>query len=38
MQSHYMNDHADVVASMADKPKSEGQAWVTAAKERFDAA
>ncbi|MDA0369799.1 MAG: hypothetical protein O3C65_02755 [Proteobacteria bacterium] len=38
MQAHYMNDHADVMASMADKPKSEGEAWVAAAKKRFNAA
>jgi hypothetical protein len=38
MQAHYMGDHADVMASMADKPKSEGEAWLAAAKKRFAAA
>jgi len=38
MQAHYINDHADVMASMAGKSKSEGDAWVAAARARFDAA
>jgi len=36
MQTHYMSDHADVMAAMAHKPKAEGQAWVVAARKRFD--
>jgi hypothetical protein len=35
---HYMADHADVVAGMANKPKSDGEKWMAAAKARFEAA
>ncbi len=38
MQAHYINDHADVMATMAGRPKSEGDAWVAAARARFEAA
>ncbi|MCX8231517.1 MAG: hypothetical protein OTJ45_06825 [Alphaproteobacteria bacterium] len=38
MQAHYINQHADVMASMAGKPKSEDDDWVAASRERFDAA
>lgn len=38
MYAHYMADHADVMAGMANKPKSEGAQWMAAAKARFDEA
>ncbi len=38
MYTHYMTDHADVMAGMASRPKSEGEQWMAAAKARFDAA
>jgi hypothetical protein len=38
MRGHYMADHADVMAAMADKPRSEGEKWMVDAKARFEAA
>lgn len=38
MYAHYKADHADVMAGMADKPKSEGEKWMADAKARFEAA
>jgi len=38
MYAHYMADHADLMAGMANKPKSEGEKWMAAAKARFEAA
>ena len=38
MYAHYMADHADVMAGMANKPKSDGEEWMAAAKARFEAA
>lgn len=38
MSAHYMADHADVMAAMANKPKSDGDKWMAAAKARFEAA
>ena len=38
MRAHWMADHADVMASMADKPKEEGWKWMEAARAKFDAA
>ena len=38
MYAHYVADHADVMAGMANKPKSEGASWMAAAKARFEAA
>ncbi len=35
--AHYTADHADVMAAMADKPKSEGEKWMADAKARFEA-
>ena len=37
MQAHYVNQHTDVMASMAGKLKPEDDAWLAASKERFDA-
>ena len=38
MYAHYLADHADVMAAMANKPKSDGEKWMAAAKARFEAA
>lgn len=38
MYAHYATDHADVMAGMAGKPKSEGEQWMANAKARFEAA
>jgi len=38
MYTHYMADHADVMAAMAGKPKADGEKWMAAAKARFEAA
>lgn len=38
MHAHYTTEHADVMAAMAGKPKSEGAQWMANAKARFDAA
>ena len=38
MYAHYTADHADVMAAMAGKPKSEGEQWMADAKARFEAA
>jgi hypothetical protein len=38
MYAHYMADHADLMAAMATKPKSDGEKWMAAAKARFEAA
>jgi hypothetical protein len=38
MYAHYTADHADVMAAMAGRPKSEGAQWMAAAKARFEAA
>ena len=38
MYAHYMADHADVMAGMGNKPKSEGEKWMAAARARFEAA
>ena len=35
---HYMKDHADIMESMKDKPKSEAAKWMAEAKKRFEAA
>ena len=37
MYAHYTADHADVMAEMADKPKSEGEKWMAEARARFEA-
>ena len=38
MYAHYMADHADVMAGMANRPKAEGAKWMADAKARFEAA
>ena len=38
MYAHYMADHADLMAAMASRPKSEGEQWMAAAKARFESA
>ncbi len=38
MYAHYLAEYADLMAAMADRPKSEGQQWMAAAKTRFEAA
>ena len=38
MYAHYLADHADIMAAMANQPKSAGEQWMAAAKARFDAA
>ena len=38
MQAHYTADHADVMAAMAGRSKSEGEQWIADAKARFEAA
>lgn len=38
MFAHYTADHADVMAQMAGKPKSEGDKWMAEAKARFEGA
>jgi hypothetical protein len=38
MYAHYMADHADIMAGMANKPKSEGEQWMAQAKARFEQA
>ena len=38
MYAHYTADHADLMAAMAGRPKSEGEQWVADAKTRFAAA
>jgi hypothetical protein len=38
MYTHYTADHAEVMAAMADRPKSEGEKWMADARARFEAA
>lgn len=38
MYAHYMADHADVMAGMASKSKSDGEQWMAAAQARFEEA
>ena len=37
MQAHYMSEHADVMASMAGKPKGEGMKWMAEMRAKFEA-
>ena len=37
MKGHYMADHADVMASNANKPKEEGMKWMADMKAKFEA-
>ncbi len=36
-KTHWMSDHADLMAQMKDKPKEEGEKWMADAKAKFDA-
>ena len=37
MKGHYMSDHADVMASNANKSKEEGMKWMADMKAKFTA-
>jgi len=37
MRSHYMSDHAEVMAASAQKSKEEGMKWMAEMKRRFEA-
>ena len=37
MRSHYMSDHADVMAASANKSKEEGMKWMADMKAKFEA-
>ena len=37
MQTHYMSDHADVMAASAGKSKEEGMKWMAGMKAKFEA-
>ena len=37
MQTHYMSDHADVMAANANKSKEEGMKWMAEMKGKFEA-
>jgi hypothetical protein len=38
MYAHYTSAHADAMAAMAGMAKSEGEAWMAAARARFEPA
>ena len=37
MKSHYMTDHADIMAKNANKSKEEGMKWMADMKAKFEA-
>ena len=37
MKPHYMSDHADIMASNANKSKEDGMKWMADMKAKFDA-
>lgn len=37
MRSHYMSDHADVMAKNSNKSKEEGMKWMADMKAKFEA-